>query len=195
MISFIKGQIVSKQERGVIIETGGIGYEIFVSNNTLVGLGDVGENCLIYTHMQMREDGIILYGFSTTEEKDMFNLLISVTGIGAKLAVGILSGIKLSELIIAIAGEDCPALQNIKGLGKKTAERIILELKEKVNPINVIEKTFATDKDTNAVEEAVQVLLSLGLTKYESVKLARENVSEGKTAEEIVKNALKNMAK
>ncbi|MDD3397401.1 MAG: Holliday junction branch migration protein RuvA [Clostridia bacterium] len=195
MISYIKGQIVSKQDGSVIIETGGIGYEIFVSNNTLVSIGDAGENCLIYTHMHMREDGIILYGFSSTEEKNLFNLLISVSGIGAKLAVGVLSGMKLSELILAIAGEDTCALQNIKGLGKKTAERIILELKEKVNPINYIETTFASADALSAVEEAVQVLLSLGLTRYESIKLAKENSDENKTAEDIVKNALKNMAK
>jgi len=195
MISFIKGQIISKQEGSVIIETGGIGYEIFISNNTLVDLDDIGEDCFIYTHMQVRDDGIILYGFSSTQEKDLFNLLTSVTGIGSKLAVGILSGIKLSELILAISSEDSLTLQTIKGLGKKTSERIILELKEKVCPISVLEKSFETDKDSSAIEEAVQVLLSLGLTKYESVKLARDNAAENLTSEEIVKNALKNMAK
>lgn len=195
MISYIKGQIVAKQDGSVIIETNGIGYEIFVSNNTLVSLGEIGCSCLIYTHMQMREDGITLYGFSSIEEKDLFNLLISVSGIGAKLAVSVLSGMKISDLIIAIAGEDTCALQSIKGLGKKTAERIVLELKEKVNPINYLETNLTISSTYSAVEEAVQVLLSLGLTKYESVKLAKENFLENKTAEEIVKDALKNMAK
>ena len=194
MISFIKGQLVSKQEGSVIIETGGIGYEIFISNNTLVNLGEIGENCFIYTHMQVRDDGIILYGFSSTQEKELFNLLTSVTGIGSKLAVGILSGIKLSELILAISSQDSLTLQTIKGLGKKTAERIILELKEKVCPINVLEQSFSDDKDSNAVNEAVQVLLSLGLTKYESVKLARENATDNSTSRNC-KKCFKRMAK
>lgn len=195
MISFVKGQIISKNENSIIVETAGIGYEIFVSNNTLVSVGDLGQNCLIYTYLQVRDDGMNLYGFSSVEEKNIFNLLISVSGIGAKLAIGILSGMKLNDLTSAIACEDCKILQTIKGLGKKTAERVILELKDKVNPSLNVRNVSEISEPSEAVIEAIQALLSLGLTKNEAVKLAKENTKGNQTAEEIIKCALQSMVR
>jgi Holliday junction DNA helicase RuvA len=195
MISFIKGQIVAKSENSIIVETSGIGYEIFVSNNTLVDVGEIDQDCLIYTYLQVRDDGMNLFGFSSIEEKNMFNLLISVSGVGAKLAIGILSGMKLTELTSTIACQDCKILQTIKGLGKKTAERVILELKDKVNPALSVRNIPKTEEPSEAVIEAIQALLSLGLTKNESVKLAKENAKNNQTAEEIVKCALQSMVK
>lgn len=125
----------------------------------------------------------------------MFNLLISVSGVGAKLAIGILSGMKLTELTSTIACQDCKILQTIKGLGKKTAERVILELKDKVNPALSVRNIPKTEEPSEAVIEAIQALLSLGLTKNESVKLAKENAKNNQTAEEIVKCALQSMVK
>ncbi|MDD2227060.1 MAG: Holliday junction branch migration protein RuvA [Clostridia bacterium] len=199
MIAFIKGIIKSKQDGKILLETSaGIGYEIAVSNNTFISIGNEDENCCVYTHMQVRDDGVNLYGFSSIEEKNLFNLLTSVSGIGPKLAMAILSGMKLSEIIISIAEEDFDSLSKIKGLGKKTAERLILELKEKVIPLGASAAVFEemySRPISNAVEDAIQALLSLGLTRNESIKLARANAEKDMTAEEIVQQCLKNMRK
>jgi len=199
MIAFIKGKIKSKQDGEILLETSaGIGYKIVVSNNTLISIGNEDENCCVYTHMQIRDDVVNLYGFSSIEEKKLFNLLTSVSGVGPKLAMAILSGMKLSEIIVSIAEEDFDSLNKIKGLGKKTAERLILELKEKVIPLGdfatIFEETYSRPI-SNAVEEAIQALLALGLTRNESVKLARTNAEKDMTAEEIVQQCLKNMRK
>ncbi|MDD4816125.1 MAG: Holliday junction branch migration protein RuvA [Clostridia bacterium] len=196
MISFIKGEIAEKFDGKIIVENNGIGYEIFVSNNTLVSIGTEGETCKIFTYMQVREDAITLYGFSSLEEKNLFNLLTSISGIGSKVAIAILSGLKISEIIVAIASEDTASLSRIKGLGKKTAERIVLELKDKVSPA----KVFGNEIDfvctnSEAIDEAYQVLLSLGLTKNESMQLARANSAGKDTAEQIVAQVLKNMGR
>lgn len=196
MINFIKGEIAEKLDNKIVIECGNIGYEIYVSNNTYVNIGNKGDFCKIYVFMQVREDGINLFGFSTTEEKDMFTLLITVAGIGAKIAIAILSGIKLSELMVAIASEDTSILTKIKGLGKKTAERIVLELKDKVSfsKFDVEDKQFINSDDEN-INEAYNVLVSLGVNKNEALNLARANSTNNATAEEIVSRSLKNLGR
>ena len=196
MINFIKGEIAEKLEGKIVLENNGIGYEIFVSNNTLVNVGLEGETCQIFTYMQVREDAITLYGFSSLEEKNLFNLLISISGIGAKVAISILSGLKITEIIVAIASEDTATLSRIKGLGKKTAERIVLELKDKVSPAGIAsaESDFAST-NSQAIDEAYQVLLSLGLTKNEAMQLARSNSAGKDNAEQIIAQVLKNMGR
>lgn len=194
MISYLKGGIAEKLDNKLIIECGNIGYEVYVSNNTYVSIGSEGEYCKIYTFMQVKEDGISLFGFSTTEERDMFNLLISVSGIGPKVALSILSGMKLSELMGAIASGDSVLLTRIKGLGKKTAERVVLELQDKVSPVGIsvdINPTLITNNQS--IDEACTVLISLGLNKNEAYKLARQYSFNNNTAEGIVQQVLKNM--
>lgn len=194
MISYLKGELIEKKDGRVIIETGGIGYEIFVSNNTLVELGDINQLCCVYTYLQVREDGLSLFGFATLEEREIFNLLISVSGIGPKGAIAILSGMKISDLIVCISSENVKALSSIKGLGKKTAERLVVELKDKVSPFGFVkEVSEEEDVDVSAIDEAVLVLTSLGLTKNESLHLAKLNASGLKSAEDIVSAVLKNM--
>lgn len=196
MFAFIKGEIAEKKEGKIVIENNGIGYEIFVSNNTLETVGFEGETCKIYTYMQVREDAISLIGFSSLEEKNIFELLITVNGIGPKMALSILSGMKITELIVSIASEDTINLSRIKGLGKKTAERIVLELKDKISPSGIAspESDFVCN-NSDAIEQAYQVLLSLGLTKNESMKLARGNSAGMNTAEEIVAKVLRDMGR
>ena len=132
MIGYVKGTLISVQNGKVLLEVGGVGYEISVSNNTVVKLPAIEKQATIYTYLYVREDEMSLFGFYSLEEKAMFMKLISISGIGPKAAMSILSGMELRALAIAIITEDKKSIAKIKGVGKKTAERIILELKEKV---------------------------------------------------------------
>lgn len=194
MISFLVGNIEEKKENCVVIDVNGVGFEVFVSNNTLVSLPMPGENAKIYTYMAVREDGIFLFGFSSLEERDVFNKLITVSGVGPKLAITILSGLSLSDLIVAIINEDSKLLSKIKGLGKKTAERLCLELKDKLNVL-VIDDSSSNSFDVNYDEDAVQLatdtLISLGINKNEAYMLARSNAANNATAEEIISKSLR----
>ena len=194
MISFLVGNIEEKKENCVVIDVNGVGFEVFVSNNTLVSLPMPGENAKIYTYMAVREDGIFLFGFSSLEERDVFNKLITVSGVGPKLAITILSGLSLSDIIVAIINEDSKLLSKIKGLGKKTAERLCLELKDKLNVLGIDDSSsnnFDVNYDEDAVQLATDTLISLGINKNEAYMLARSNAANNATAEEIISKSLR----
>lgn len=192
MISFLMGIIEEKNENSAIINVNGVGFNINISSNTFSSLPLVGESTKIFTYMSVREDDISLYGFSSIEERDLFNKLITVTGIGPKMALGILSGLSLSDLIIAIIKEDSKLLSKIKGLGKKTAERLCLELKDKLSPISNQETSnFEIDYNEDAVQMATDTLISLGISKNEAYMLARANATKDSTAEEIISKSLR----
>lgn len=193
MISFLVGKIEEKQENLLVLEVNGVGYELNVSSNTLQALPMEGENVKILTYMAVREDGIYLFGFSSKEERDIFFKLISVSGIGPKMAITILSGLALSDLVVAIVKQDCKLLSKIKGLGKKTAERLCLELKDKLSATGgAIESTsFNNDFNEDAVQMAMDTLISLGINKNDAYMLARSNASADSTAEEIISKSLR----
>lgn len=195
MISFIVGTIEEKRENILVLECGGIGYELTISATTYETLPLIGERVKILTYMQVREDGISLFGFSTEDERELFNKLISVSGVGPRMAIGVLSGMKISDLLISIAREDTVALSKIKGLGKKTAERIVLELKDKITPIGFVETEESVTFDQTAIDDACEALISLGVPKNDALRLARANATETSTAEEIVANSLRNMGR
>lgn len=138
MISYIKGTLVHRGNGVVVVEASGLGYEIFVSAATLSVLPEVGETVKIHTHMNVKEDGISLYGFSTAEELELFHRLISVTGVGPKGALGFLSQLKPQEIILAILSDDVKTLSKAPGVGRKTAQRVILELKDKFQTADAI---------------------------------------------------------
>lgn len=193
MISFLVGVIEEKRENLVVIDVNGVGFEVNVSNNTLVSLPFEGESAKIYTYLAVREDGISLFGFSCVEERNLFNKLITVSGVGPKLAITILSGLSLSDLTVAIAKEDTKLLSKIKGLGKKTAERLCLELKDKLDVFTFgnEEASFDTNYDEDAVQMATDTLISLGISKNEAYMLARANAANNATAEEIISKSLR----
>lgn len=192
MYSYIIGIIAQKEEGKIILENNGIGYEINVSNQTLNFFAYDNEPVKIFTYLVVREDEFSLYGFSTIEEKNLFLQLITVSGIGPKMAIGILSGLSLSDLTVAIINQDVKLLSKIKGLGKKTAERLCLELKDKLSPIGTSQNnTFNVDYDEDAVQMATDTLISLGISKNDAYMLARANASENATAEEIISKALR----
>ena len=192
MISFLVGVIEEKGDNSLIIDVNGVGYLVNVSSTTLISIGQVGERAKIFTYMAVREDDISLFGFSSQEERGLFNQLITVSGIGPKMAIGILSGLSISDLTVAIINEDVKLLSKIKGLGKKTAERLCLELKDKLSPLGITqENTFNVNYDEDAVQMATDTLISLGINKNDAYMLARANASENATAEEIISKSLR----
>lgn len=192
MIAFLLGIIEEKSENYVIINVNGVGFQVCVSNNSLVSLPSEGNSAKIYTYMAVREDDISLYGFSTQEERNIFNKLITVSGVGPKMAISILSGLNISDLTIAIVHEDIGLLSKIKGLGKKTAERLCLELKDKLDVLNMNEESsFNVDYNEDAVQMATDTLISLGINKNDAYMLARANASNNATAEEIISKSLR----
>ena len=191
MISFLIGTIEDKQENSLLLDVGGVGFEMSISSNTFSALPMIGESVKVLTYMSVREDDISLFGFSSKEEKDLFVKLISVSGIGPKVAISILSGLTLNALSIAIANKDVKMLSKIKGLGAKTAERICVELKDKVSAFPLIDQTQSEDYDESAVQMATDTLIALGINKSEAYMLARSNAGDNATAEEIIAKSLR----
>lgn len=195
MLAFLNGVLRAKYEGVAVIECGGIGYEVILTNSAFCGLPEEDESVKIYTYMHVREDEVMLFGFSSIEEKNLFLRLITVSGIGSKTAIQILSGIKQSDLVNAIVGNNVQLIANIKGIGKKTAERIILELKDKLNPYDYVLPLFdkRDESDPTALNDAIVVLTSLGISKQQASMLARKVAEPTDNAEQIVAKALRNM--
>ena len=191
MIGYIKGNLISHSNGTVILETGGIGYEILCSAEAYEYIVNKGSGAL-YTYLNVREDGFYLYGFISLEEKSMFLKLVSVSSVGPKTAVSILSSMPLNDLAFIIASQDVKALSKVKGLGKKTAERIILELRENISQLDLPEGKKTTKQQENGVSaDAVIALMSLGFTRSESEKAVALAVERGAdTIESIITIAL-----
>ncbi len=192
MISYIKGIITYKTNTFVVVECNGIGYKIFVSSATLSQLNET-ETVMIYTFMNVKEDDISLFGFLTQQEQTIFHQLLSVSGIGPKGALAFLSEMTPEDIIIAILSEDIKTLSKTPGIGKKTAQRLILELKDKVKPQEVIQQT--PQKDTNEKWEAVEALTSLGYSRSEAMQAVNACYKEGLSVEEILKLSFKKLTK
>ena len=195
MIGYIKGKVLSAQAGVILLENNGIGYEITCSAAVYQKLAQEksGE---VYTYLAVREDDISLYGFISPEEKNMFLKLITVSGVGPKMGITVLSNMKLSDLAVKIATSDVKGLSSIKGLGKKTAERIILELREKITAdVEVEEKSQAVVyEDDGDNEDAIIALMSLGFTKQECVKAVKDAKANGaESIQQLISFALKSM--
>ncbi len=194
MINFIYGEIASKNENSVVLDHNGIGFEIFVSTSTLSLIGQIGEMARVFTYMNVKEDELSLYGFLSIEEKNMFLKIINVSGIGSKMALQILSGLSLSDLAVAIKNEDIKLLSTIKGLGKKTAERLALELKDKIDLIGfAVQDTLVEDVNVDMVDEAMQALIALGINKNEAYRLAKLNAVGAESTEDIIRKTFQNL--
>ncbi len=194
MIGYLKGNIIAVSSDTALIEVNGVGYEVLCSGSALSAL-EAKKQGEVYTYLQVREDGVTLFGFSSPEEKAMFLKLVSVSGVGPKMGISILSGMDINSLVVAIASSDVKRLSAVKGLGKKTAERIILELREKVG-INGDQGSqgdgFALPADTD--EDAVVALMTLGFSRSESVRaIAAAKASGAKSLEDIIRSALRSM--
>ena len=194
MISQLTGSIIDKQPPLIVIDVNGVGYEVFVSMQTFYGLPATGEKVRIYTQMVVREDAHLLFGFGNTAERETFRLLIKVSGIGAKTALGILSVLSSDDLARAIADEDIKVLSSVPGIGKKTAERLALELRGKLSIAGAVpmatDGLFAAEPD--ASDDILSTLLALGYNEREA-KAACKGLPAGCDVSEGVRLALKNM--
>ena len=196
MISQLIGSIIDKQPPLIVIDVNGVGYEVFVSMQTFYGLPATGEKVRVYTQMVVREDAHLLFGFGNTTERETFRLLIKVSGIGAKTALGILSVLSSDDLARAIADEDIKVLSSVPGIGKKTAERLALELRGKLSISGAVpmatDGLFAAEPD--ASDDILSTLLALGYNEREA-KAACKGLPAGCDVSEGVRLALKNMLK
>ena len=194
MYSYIIGVVTEWAENEITLECNNIGYCLSVSNYCYRALQAATGEVKMYTYYQQKEDGVSLYGFYDKEEKNIFLKLISVSGVGPKGAMAILSNIRPDELSKVIAKQDVKALSNVKGVGKKTAERLLVELKDKVDvlPLEVLGEVKL---ESHELDDACEVLVSLGLSKNEALKLARDNYKPGDSAEDIISKSLTQMRK
>lgn len=190
MYNYIIGEIKQIGENSIVVECNKIGYEMFVSTHALRNFDGVVGEIKIFTYYQVREDGVSLFGFYSEEEKEMFMHLISVSGVGPKGAIGILSNISASDLGVVIASKDIKTLSSVKGIGKKTAERLITELKDKINVIDMDISTNLEVEVSSEVEDAITVLASLGLTRNEALRIAKGVFAKGDSAEDIIRKSL-----
>lgn len=191
MLNYIKGRVTETGENVLVLEAGSIGYELIVSLSALRSV-QTGDEIKMPVYLNVTENGITLFGFKDAAEKDMFLKLLAVSGIGAKMAIGILSGMSVNDLIAAIARGDVASLSKIKGIGKKTAERIALELRDKIGAeIADIGENVGIMSDVVPNEDAVLALMALGFNKNEAVSAVAKVNSEGLTTEQIVFMALK----
>jgi holliday junction DNA helicase RuvA len=200
MIAHLSGQLLRKSTQSLIVDAGGIGYEVMVPLSTFYALPEEGERVNLHIHTHVREDALLLFGFHARLEKDLFLMLIGVSGIGPKLAVNILSGIGPGELQEAIARGDALRLQSIPGVGKKTAERIALELKDRalksLGDRELSPVSMQKDREEELLDDALSALTNLGY-HAKSARKALEIVCEGQSAvtlEVLIREALKKLA-
>lgn len=199
MIAYIKGTLVRCTESDIIVETGGIGYQIFVSPATLAKLPVTGEQIQIFTYFHVKEDGMSLYGFASAEEQEIFHKLLQVSGVGPKGALGFLAQLTPSELMMAILSEDVKTLSKAPGVGKKTAQRVILELKDKFQTEDAVadggvwQRELSPTGGADAKFEAIDALTALGYSRSEAAKAVNAAALDGMTTEEILKAALRKM--
>lgn len=201
MFAYIKGSLEDKGNNYVVIDVGGIGYKIFVSGKMLEEIGEIGNIVKVHTHYYVREDNISLYGFLNNEELRMFELLLSVSGIGAKSAIAMLSAITPSAFAMSVITNDVSKLVKIPGIGAKTAARIVLELKDKLKTEQAISKDeemkeILVSAENDNTNEAISALQVLGYNKYEITKATQkiDNIKELEI-EDIIKKALQLLSK
>lgn len=206
MIAYIRGSVsfLEPEEGLVVLERGGIGYQILISGRDFDLLPGVGEEVRLYTYLQVREDGLQLYGFFTKEDQKLFKLLIGVSGIGPKGALGILTALSADDLRFAVLADDAKTISRAPGIGHKTAQKLILELKDKLKLEEAFEAKVekadmgvraAASGLTDAKNEAVEALTALGYSASDALKAVRQaEIHEDMGVEEILKAALKHMS-
>lgn len=194
MFSFITGVVREKANNTLVLDCNGVGFEFLVSNYSLEKIKNIGEVTTVYSYMHVREDAIVLFGFSSKSERELFLKLITVSGVGAKTAIAMLSGINPQNLINAITLGDTQLLSSIRGIGKKTSERIIVELKGSLGDLTHITggENFAQVIATDATSEAIDALVAMGLTRYEAAQTVAKVANENDTTEIIIEKSLRN---
>lgn len=196
MIVRLEGKLLDKQAPCALIDVNGVGYEINVSLNTLVSLPEIGANLALLTHFVVREDAQTLYGFISSRERELFRALIKVNGVGPKMALGILSGMTVDEFSIAVVSEDIGLLVKLPGVGKKTAERLVIEMRDIVDSVGLTSAIDSNDANKDVRLEAEGALISLGYKQQDVSKImSKLDLNSVSTAEDIIRLALKSIAK
>lgn len=194
MLAYIKGPLEMKEQNYIVIDIGGLGYKIFMSENAINSIGELGEIVKVHTYYRVREDDISIYGFKTQEELRTFELLLSVSGVGAKSALVMLSCIEPSEFAIAVSTNNIKTLTQIPGIGNKSAQRIILELKDKVKAEQneeLVETSKSKARETNEnIQEAISGLMVLGYSKKDITKAFEHLTVETLSTEDLIKKGL-----
>ena len=193
MITHIKGRLSEKSPTNVVIEVNGIGYWVNISLTTFSQIPD-NENIKLYTHLQIKEDSHSLYGFYSKKEREIFRLLISVSGVGTSTARTMLSSLDPQQVVEAISSNNVSIVQSVKGIGSKTAQRLIIELRDKILKIYDLDETYVNSNNTTR-EEALSALEVLGINKKSSERLVDNIIKENQdiSVEEIIKETLKNI--
>ncbi len=168
MISFLRGTLAAKTAGSAVVEVGGIGYQVVMSGRGLSRLGQVGDSVSVLTHLQVRDDALVLYGFCSQDEKDVFAKLTSVSSVGPKVALSVLSTYEPEDIIAAIAAQDLAAIQRVPGVGKKMASRIVLELKDSFAAAGQESLPGVSARSVSAKKGAIEALLSMGFTSEET---------------------------
>ena len=193
MITHLKGKLVEKSPTNVVIEVNGIGYWVNISLTTFSQIPD-NENIKLYTHLQIKEDSHSLYGYYSKKEREIFRLLISVSGVGTSTARTMLSSLDPQQVVEAISSNNVSIVQSVKGIGSKTAQRLIIELRDKILKIYDLDETYVNSNNTTR-EEALSALEVLGINKKSSERLVDNIIKENQdiSVEEIIKETLKNI--
>lgn len=201
MLAYIKGELAAKNIGYIVIDVGGLGYKIFISDKSIETIGKIGEIVKVYTYYRVMEDDISIFGFKTKEELRMFELLISVSGVGAKSAISMLSSIEASDFAIAVVSDDVNTLKKLPGIGAKTAQRIILELKDKIkkeqtiseitNAVNTKEIQASNQNKNQNIEEMKTALQVLGYSRKDIETASSKIKGDKLNLEELIKEALK----
>ena len=203
MIAFLKGEVADMTEGSIILDVNGVGYEVLVPGQLLSMLEGIGQSLKLYTHMQVREDTVTLFGFLTRDDLQMFRMLISVNGVGPRAGLSILSALGADDLRFAVLADDAKRISKTPGIGAKTAQKIILELKDKLDLEEAFEKKLAAAENApeipaaagdDIIQDAVQALVALGYGSTEALKAVRSvKPAENMNTEDILKEALKRM--
>jgi len=198
VIAHLRGRLLEKQAHRIVIDTGGVGYDVFVPLSTFYGLGECGSDIALRIHTLVREDALALYGFGTRLEQDLFERLIGVSGIGPKVALAVLSGLEPSELILAIEQGDVARLTTIPGVGKRTSERIVVELKGRLPAVRELAAAGPANQAAPRLrDDLLSALINLGYHRplaEKAVEFALKNVSDG-DFERTLKQALRELAR
>ena len=199
MIAFVSGILEMKLNGYIVIDVGGVGYKVFMSEASIDALGELGDKVKVYTHHHVREDDMSLYGFLTMEELNMFELLISVSGVGAKSALSILANVEPSAFALAVISNDTSKLVKIPGVGAKTAARIVLELKDKLKNQDLVDKKKEIVKkntlDNEEIDEAISALQVLGYNRKDIEKVFEKIELDNLSLEGIIKLGLKYLSR
>ncbi|MGB1109539.1 MAG: Holliday junction branch migration protein RuvA [Gammaproteobacteria bacterium] len=202
MIGFLRGVLMHKEPPLVVVDVQGVGYEIDAPMSTFFGLPAVGEEVRLYTHLHVREDAHTLFGFNSLKDRALFRTLLKVNGVGAKMALTILSGMNSEEFAACVHGDDVASLTRLPGVGKKTAERLIIEMRDRIDnvvgessPAGVPIKPGIETEAQDAISEAVNALIALGYKPQDASKLVRKLDTEGMAVEEIIRQVLKGLAR